>query len=87
MSQKRYVPNGCYLTCDKGSIPCRLKVTHSKGAKIYGETLAGEADLVPGENIFPMGACGLTHAPCRPEPEYWDKTMKAVKLNGYKLLV
>jgi|GEM_PF-361905 len=86
MSQK-YVPNGCYLTCDKGSSPCQLKVTHSKKATIYGENLASEADMIPGQNIFPMGACGLTNAPCQPDPLYWDKTMKAIKVNGYKLLV
>jgi len=86
MSQK-YVPNGCYLTCDKGSIPCQLQVTHSKKATIYGENLASEADIIPGQNIFPMGVCGLTQAPCQPDPLYWDKTMQAIKVNGFKLLV
>jgi len=87
MSQRRYVPNGCYLTCDKGSSPCQLKVTHSKKATLYGEAMASEADMIPGENIFPMGACGLTNAPCQPDPLYWDKTTQGIKLNGYKLLV
>lgn len=72
--------------CDKGSAPCRLKVTHHNNAKIYGEFLASEMDMIPGENILPMGTCSVTGSTCAPDPIYWDKTNKGVKVNGYKLL-
>lgn len=86
MSNK-YVPDGCYLTCNKGSAPCRLKVTHHHNTKIYGEFLASEADTIPNENVFPMGRCSATGGSCQPNPLYWDKTIEGVKVNGYKLVI
>ncbi|WP_419699017.1 PAAR-like protein [Mucilaginibacter sp. NFX135] len=83
---KKYIPDNSCLTCDKGSSPCRLKVTHHNNTKIYGEYLASEMDMIPGENIQPMGRCSATGGPCQFEPIYWDKTNKGVKVNGYKLL-
>jgi len=43
-------------------------------------------DMIPGENIQPMGICSVTNSACKPEPIYWNKTNKGVKVNGYKLL-
>ncbi|GAA4207977.1 hypothetical protein GCM10022289_31210 [Pedobacter jeongneungensis] len=83
---KKYIPDNSCLMCDKGSAPCRLKVTHHNNAKIYGEFLASEMDMIPGENILPMGTCSVTGSTCAPDPIYWDKTNKGVKVNGYKLL-
>jgi len=83
---KKYIPDNSCLMCDKGSSPCRLKVTHHNNSKIYGEFLASEMDMIPGENIQPMGICSVTNSACKPEPIYWDKTNKGVKVNGYKLL-
>lgn len=83
---KKYIPNNSCLTCDKGSSPVKLKVTHHNNTKIYGEFLASEADMVPGENILPMGRCSATGGSCKFDPIYWDKTNKGVKVNGYKLL-
>jgi len=83
---KKYIPNNSCLKCDKGSAPVRLKVTHHNNTKIYGEFLASEADMVPGENILPMGRCSATGGACKFDPIYWDKTNKGVKVNGYKLL-
>ncbi|QEM05300.1 PAAR-like protein [Mucilaginibacter sp. P19] len=83
---KKYIPNNSCLKCDKGSAPVRLKVTHHNNTKIYGEFLASEADMVPGENILPMGRCSVTGGSCKFDPIYWDKTNKGVKVNGYKLL-
>ena len=87
MEKKNHVPDGCYLTCNKGTLPCRLKVTHHNKVRIYGDNLASEADLVPNENVFPMGICALTHQPCLPQPIYWDKTTQGITVNGYKLLI
>ncbi|SHL17469.1 protein of unknown function [Chitinophaga jiangningensis] len=86
MGSKKYIPDNSWLTCDKGSAPSRLKVTHHNNTKIYGENLASEMDMVPGENIMPMGRCSVTGGSCQPEPIYWDKCNKGVKVNGYKLV-
>ncbi|SHF09704.1 PAAR-like protein [Pedobacter caeni] len=83
---KKYIPDNSCLMCDKGSAPCKLKVTHHNNTKIYGEFLASEMDMVPGENILPMGTCSVTGGACVPDPIYWDKTNQGVKVNGYKLL-
>jgi len=86
MGSKKYIPDNSWLTCDKGSAPSRLKVTHHNNTKIYGENLASEMDIVPGENIMPMGTCSVTGGSCQPQPIYWDKCNKGVKVNGYKLV-
>lgn len=87
MDPKKYVPDGCYLTCDKGTLPCRLKVTHHNNVRIYGDNLASEADLIPNQNLFPMGVCAVTHQPCMPQPLYWDKAMSGITVNGHKLII
>lgn len=87
MDKKNHVPDGCYLTCNKGSLPCRLKVTNHNNVRIYGDNLASEADLVPNQNVFPMGVCAITQGPCMPKPIYWDKTTQGVTVNGHKLLI
>jgi hypothetical protein len=87
MDKKNHVPDGCYLTCDKGSSPCRLKVTNHNNVRIYGDNLASEADLLPNKNVFPMGGCAVTQGACMPQPLYWDKTTLGITVNGYKLLV
>ncbi|NIG57590.1 PAAR-like protein [Chitinophaga sp. Cy-1792] len=86
MGTKKYIPDNSWLTCDKGSAPSRLKVTHHNNTKIYGENLASEMDMVPGENIMPMGRCSASGGSCKPDPIYWDKCNKGVKVNGYKLV-
>jgi hypothetical protein len=87
MDPKKFVPSGCFLTCDKGTLPCRLKVTHHNNVRIYGDNLASEADLIPNQNVFPMGVCAITHQPCLPQPLYWDKAMLGITVNGHKLII
>lgn len=86
MGSKKYIPANSWLTCDKGSAPSRLLVTHHNNTRIYGENLASEMDMVPGENVFPMGSCSVTGGSCKPDPIYWDKCNEGVKVNGYKLV-
>ncbi|RAJ88081.1 uncharacterized protein DUF4280 [Chitinophaga dinghuensis] len=86
MGTKKYIPDNSWLTCDKGSAPTRLKVTHHNNTKIYGENLASEMDMIPGENIMPMGRCSASGGSCQPQPIYWDKCNQGVKVNGYKLV-
>jgi len=82
---KKFIPDGAYLFCDKGTILTnRIKVTHSNNSKIYGEVVVTEADVVPGENVPPMGRCSVTNGPCSFAPLYWDKCSASTKANGNK---
>jgi len=84
---KRFIPDGSYIFCDKGTILTnRVKVTHSNNSKIYGEVVVTEADVVPGENIPPMGRCSITGGPCSFAPLYWDKCSASTKANGNKVV-
>ena len=87
MDGKKFVPSGCFLTCDKGTVPCRLKVTNHNNVRIYGDNMASEADVVPNKNVFPMGVCAVTQKPCLPQPLYWDKAMLGITANGHKLII
>lgn len=87
MGKKNFVPDGSFLTCDKGTMPCRLRVTNHNNVRLYGDNLASEADKVLGQNIFPMGICAITKGPCVPVPLFWDKAMKDITVNGYKLII
>ena len=84
--KKKYIPNNSWLTCDKGSIPTQIKVTHDNNSHIYGEKLVSEADMVFGENIQSFGICSITKTPCAYAPIYWDKCNQGVKVNHYKLV-
>lgn len=83
---KKYIPNNAWLTCDKGQLSTQISVTHDNNSSIYGEKLVSEADMVPGENIKPFGACSITGGPCTFMPIYWDKCNQGVKVNGFKLV-
>ncbi len=85
MGKKKYIPDNCWLICDKGQNPTQIKVTHDNNSKIYGEHLVSEADAIPGENIKPFGQCTIKGACCF-QPLYWDKCNQNVKVNGYKLV-
>lgn len=87
MGKKNYVPSGCQLLCDKGAMPTPLTVTSNKST-IYGDKMATEADMKPGENIQPFGACSVKNgSPCSFAPVYWDKCINGVKVNGKKLII
>jgi len=84
---KRFIPDGSYIFCDKGTILTnRIKVTHSNNSKIYGEVVVTEADVMPGENVPPMGRCSITSGPCTFIPLYWDKCSASTKANGNKVV-
>ena len=86
MAELRYIPHGAFLVCDKGSTPTQIQVTHDNGGRLYDQKLVSEADLLPGENIMPMGACAVTNSACAFAPLYWDKCNPNAKLNGFKLV-
>jgi hypothetical protein len=84
---EKYVPDGYWLRCDKGSTPTQLKVTNNQRSFIYGDSVATEADIVPNVNVMPFGGCSITYGPCQPKPLYWDKCREKVKVNGKKLVI
>lgn len=87
MDEKKYVPSGCQLLCNKGVTPTPLNVTSNKST-IYGDNFATEVDLKPLENIKPFGACSLkSGSPCTFAPIYWDKCVNGAKVNGNKLII
>lgn len=85
MSEKKYVPEGVYLACDKGTCPSQLRVSQ-KSTDIYGVPVATEADKLPFLNIKPMGFCSATWRPCLPSVPKWDNVQEGVTVNGFRLL-
>jgi hypothetical protein len=68
---KKFVPNGVFLTCDKGAAPSVFTVT-PKTVQLYGEVWANEFDMIPMVNIKTFGACACTMGnPCVPAPTMW----------------
>ena len=87
--EKKYVPSGVCLMCDKGTLPSVLTVTSNLTTEIYGVQLATEADKLPMANIPPMGVCAVTHIPCivQPSPLGWSPVQNSVIIGGQRLLL
>lgn len=85
--EKKYVPAGVFLACDKGATPSPLTVTFNANTSIYGQSLATEADKVPMVNVKPMGVCAITHGPCNPAPLLWNPVQNDVVVGNNRLLL
>jgi len=89
MSEKKLVPQGVFLTCDKGTFPTPMSVT-LPFAGLYGFPVATEADKIPFRNIKPFGICScLTKTfpiPCMPVPLMWENVQEGVTHSGFRLL-
>ena len=87
--EKKYVPTGVCLVCDKGTLPSMLNVTSNLTTEIYGVHLATELDKLPMVNIPPMGVCAVTHIPCivQPSPLGWSPVQNTVIIGGQRLLL
>lgn len=83
---KKYIPEGCWLACNKGTAPSSFTITHNNNANIYGAKLASEADVTPYINIKPMGFCTAKAGICTPLTVKWDDPQDGVTVNGNKLL-
>lgn len=87
MSEKKYIPEGVWLTCDSGATPSRLTVTN-KSSDIYGVPVATEGDKIPGYNIKSFGACKT--CPARvctmPAPIMWLDPQPGVYHGSFRLL-
>lgn len=84
---KKYVPEGAYLACDKGTSPSTLRVTNNVNTTIYTVAMATEADKLPFFNIKPMGLCAIKGGPCLPMVLQWDNPKDGVKINGNRMLL
>lgn len=85
--EKKYVPAGVFLACDKGTVPSQLSVTFNANTSIYGQCLATEADKVTGVHVKPMGACAVTQGACVPAPQLWSPVKNDVVVGNNRLLL
>jgi len=88
MSEKKYVPEGWWISCDKGTCPSQLRVTHDNNTNAFSVPLGTEADIIPFFNIKPIGICTITKGMCIPAifKLKWENTKNDVKVNGNKVL-
>ena len=90
---KKYVPEGAFLACDKGTSPSTLRVSNNKNTTIYGVPMASELDFIPFFNIKPMGLCTnplkwATGVSCLPTiVTGWQQPKDGVKINGSRMLL
>ncbi|WP_314242346.1 polymorphic toxin type 15 domain-containing protein [Empedobacter tilapiae] len=91
---KKYVPEGVYLACNKGTSPCTLRVSNNQRTTIYNVPMASELDFIPFFNIKPMGFCtcpakiASTGATCIPGVVTpWQNPKDGVKINGSRLIL
>lgn len=89
---KKYVPEGAFLACDKGTSPSTLRVSNNVNTTIYSVPMATEADFLPFFNLKPMGLCTCpakwaTGVSCLPTVPKWDHPKEGVKINGNRMLL
>ncbi len=82
---KKYVPDGVFLACDKGTCPSTYKVRFDNQTNVYSVPLASELDIIPFLNIKPMGFC-MVKGMCTPMPLPWTGYKSDVMINGRLLL-
>ncbi|MEZ0611499.1 DUF6531 domain-containing protein [Fibrella sp. WM1] len=85
MSEKKYVPDGTFTTCDKGAGFSTLGVLPTS-SQLYGKLLANENDKITAVNIRPMGLCSITKVVCVPAPLMWMSVKNNVQRDGGRLL-
>lgn len=85
-TDKKYVPEGVYLVCDKGQMASQLLANPERNVTIYGAKKCTEADNKFEQNILPFGSC-KTCGTCKFAKVEWTKTKQGVKAKGsYALL-
>jgi hypothetical protein len=90
---KKYVPEGVYLACNKGTCSSQLRVSNDEKTSIYGSPMATEADLFPFFNLKPMGFCTdplkiiATGVMCIPTVTKWEDPKEGITINGNKMLL
>ncbi len=87
MSERRYVPQGVFLTCDKGATPSTLRISQ-QDTDLYAVPLATEADKIPFLNVKPFGPCKAKGGfqLCIPIPIVWLDPEDGITRGGFRLL-
>lgn len=84
---KKYIPEGVLLVCDKGTITSQL-IANERKITLYGLTQATDKDNVFEKNILSFGACKTLKGPCCFDCVEWSKTkLGSYYLNGEKPLL
>ncbi|MBD8082510.1 PAAR-like protein [Chryseobacterium caseinilyticum] len=89
---KKYVPEGAFTACNKGTSPSTLRVSNNKSTTIYSVPMATELDFLPFFNLKPMGFCSspmkwMTGITCLPTVTGWQQPKDGVKINGSRMLL
>ena len=90
---KKYVPEGAFTACNKGSSPSTLRVSNNVKTTIYDVPMATEMDFLPFFNLKPMGLCSspakwITGIACIPTViNKWQKPKDGVKINGNRMIL
>ncbi len=88
MSNKKYVPQGVYLVCDKGTVPTEFKITNNNNSFLFDEPVANIGDMVPMVNVQPFGACSLMNgSSCVPAPVMWDGFEDGIFIGNFNPLL
>ena len=84
MSEKKLVPEGAFLVCDKGTLPSQITSSSMEEVSIYGETVITEADKVFMVNFQPLGLCVCLHGqPCMAQPLMWDSLADGITVGQF----
>ena len=84
MSEKKLVPEGAFLVCDKGTLPSQITSSSMEEVSIYGETVITEADKVFMVNFQPFGPCLCLHGqPCMAQPLMWDSLADGITIGEF----
>ncbi|MCF6347897.1 MAG: GH-E family nuclease [Flavobacteriaceae bacterium] len=88
MADKKYVPQGVYLACDKGTTPTEFKITNNNNVFLFEEPVANTGDMAPNVNILPFGSCSVkSGSPCMPVPTAWQGFEDGIFIGNFNPLL
>ncbi len=88
MSGKRYVPEGVYVACNKGTKISELRGIFFEETTLFGEHMCTRADKVLMVNYDPFGSCSaMNRNPCTAPVLDWTNVTDSITLGGNELLL
>ncbi len=88
MADKKYVPQGVYLACDKGTTPTEFKITNNNNVFLFEEPVANTGDMAPNVNILPFGSCSVKNgSSCMPVPTPWQGFEDGIFIGNFNPLL
>ncbi len=88
MADKKYVPQGVYLACDKGTTPTEFKITNNNNVFLFEEPVANTGDMAPNLNVMPFGACSVKNgSACMPVPTSWQGFEDGIFIGNFNPLL